>query len=214
MLFRKSPGKFWNLMASKYAASPINDREAYERKIQAIKSYLSADNNVLDIGCATGTQCIDIAGDVNRVTGIDISNKLLSIAEQRRVERNIVNVKFIETTVFDKRFQPQSFDVVMAFYVLHFIEDIDEIFERIHELLKPGAWFIFETACIGEKNKIMGKIIRLAGYIGILPLINLLTYDKLESALDKAGFILVDKTKFGNGRDAEFTLIVRKKPEA
>ena len=75
MLFKTSPEKFWNLIASKYAASPIQDRQAYETKIQKIKTYLAPDNVVLDIGCGTGTQCGDIAERVKQVTGIDISIK-------------------------------------------------------------------------------------------------------------------------------------------
>ena len=47
---------------------------------------------VLDIGCATGTQC-DVYDQVKHVTGIDISSKLLAVAEQRMQERGINNVR-------------------------------------------------------------------------------------------------------------------------
>ena len=210
MLFKTHPEKFWNLIASKYAASPIADRSAYETKIQKIKSYLNKENNVLDIGCATGTQCGDIADEINQITGIDISSKLLAIAKQRMAERKLNNVEFIQATVFDERFQPGSFDVVMAFYVLHFFEDIDAVFKRIHQLLKPGGVFISETACLGENNIVMQKVLRFAGQLGFLPLINLLTTEQLEQALDKAGFTLLDKTRFSHQPDTGYTLIVRK----
>ena len=209
MLFRKSPEKFWNLIASKYAASPIADIAAYEKKIERLKSYLSPEHHVLDLGCGTGTQCDDLASNVKQVTGIDISSKLLAIAEQRKAERKIENVEFIHTTVFDKRFEPGSFDVVTAFYVLHFFEDIDEVIRRIYGLLKPGGLFILETACMGEKNKIVGKQVRLAGKLGFLPLINLLTTRQLEQALVQAGFSIVEKTKFSELND-EYTLIAKK----
>ena len=98
MLFKESPEKFWNLIASKYAASPIQDRPAYETKIQKIKTYLTPDKVALDIGCGTGTQCGDIADNVKQVTGIDISRKLLAIAEQRKAERQLDNVEFLQTS--------------------------------------------------------------------------------------------------------------------
>ena len=209
MLFRESPEKFWNLIASKYAASPISDIAAYEKKIEKLKSCVSPENHVLDIGCGTGTQCGDLANNVKQVTGIDISSKLLALAEQRKAERKFENVKFIQTTVFDKCFEPDSFDVVMAFYVLHFIEDIDEVVRRIYVLLKPDGLFILETACLGEKNKIMGKFLRLAGKSGLLPLINLLTTQQIEQTLEQAGFSIVDKVKFSESID-EYTLIAKK----
>lgn len=210
MLFKTSPEKFWNLIASRYAASPISDRAAYETKIRKIKTYLSAEHIVLDIGCGTGTQCGDIADNVKQVTGIDISSKLLAIAGQRMAERKLENVGFLQTTVFDKRFAPGSIDVVMAFHVLHFYEDIDRVFKRVHDLLKPGGLFISETACLGEKNQVTARLLRFAGQLGLLPLINLLTTQQLEQALETAGFTIVDKTKFSDSPDAEFTLIARK----
>jgi ubiquinone/menaquinone biosynthesis C-methylase UbiE len=210
MLFKTSPEKFWNLISSKYAKSPIPDRPAYETKIQKIKTFLTKESIVLDIGCGTGTQCGDIAGEVKQVTGIDISSKLLAIAEQRKADRKADNIEFIQTTLFDARFQPGSFDVVTAFYVLHLIEDTDAVFKRIHELLKPGGLFISETACLGEKSKIAGRLLRIMGQLGLIPLINQLTTQQLEQALAKSGFSMIDKTRFSRNSDAEFTLIARK----
>lgn len=210
MLFKKSPEKFWDLIGSMYAASPIKDMAAYETKIEKIKSYLSPEDVLLDIGCGTGTQCDDLAGNVKQVTGIDISGKLLAIAEQRKAERKLDNVEFIKTSLFDERLQAGHFNVVMAFYVLHFFEDIDAVFRRIHDLVKPGGLFISETACLGDKNKTGGRLIRFAGYLGFLPRMNLLTTRQIEQALEKAGFSVVDKIRFSDSND-EYTLIAKKK---
>jgi len=117
---------------------------------------------------------------------------------------------FLQTSLFDELFQPGSFDVVMAFHVLHFFEDVDAVFMRIHDLLKPHGMFISETACLGEKNKLMGKVLRVACHLGFLPLTNLLTTRQLEEALEKAGFRIVDRTRFSDRSDADFTLIAKK----
>ena len=98
----------------------------------------------------------------------------------------------------------------MAFFVLHFFEDIDVAFKRVHELLKPGGIFISETACMGDKNKLSGSLLRFAGRLGLLPEINLLTTQQLEQSLERTGFRIIEKTKFSNRPDAEFTLIAKK----
>ena len=210
MLFRNSPEKFWDLISSKYAASPISDRSAYETKIARLKTCLSPEMSVLDIGCGTGTQCGDIADRVNQVTGIDISGKLLAIAEERMAERNLDNIGFIRTSVFDERLKPSSYDVVMAFFVLHFFDDIDAVFKRIHTLLKPGGLFISETACLGNKSRFVGGLLQFAGLLGFLPSINLLTTQQLEQSLKSNGFQIIEKTKFSKKPDAEFTLIAKR----
>ena len=209
MIFRKSPEKFWDLISARYAASPISDVTAYETKIEKIKSYLSPDDVVLDIGCGTGTQCGDLAANVKQVTGIDISGKLLAIAEQRKAERKLDNIDFIKTSLYDERLKADGFDAVMAFYVLHLVEDLDAAVRRVHALLKPGGLFISETACLGEKSQMTGKLVRFAGRLGVLPRINLLTTRQLERALEKAEFILVDEVRFSES-NAEYTLFARK----
>ena len=209
MLFRSSPEKFWNLIAQKYAASPISDIAAYQRKTEKLKSYLSPEDFVLDVGCGTGTQCDDFANNVKQVIGFDISSKLLAIAEKRKVERKINNVEFVQTTVFDGRFKSDGFNVVMAFYVLHFCEDIDEVIRRIYDILKPGGLFILETVCLGDKNLFTGKLIRSVGKLGFLPLINLLSTQQIELALEQAGFSVVEKTKFSES-NAEYTMVFKK----
>ena len=211
MLFSSSPEKFWNLIAKKYANDPIADLQAYRTKIGKLKSYLSPGMTVLDIGCATGTQCGDIAGHVKQVTGIDISSKLLAIAQQRMAERDISNVDFIETSAFDERFKPGDFDVVMAFHVLHFFENPDVIVKRIHDLLKPGGVFISETGCLADRSQTLARMLRIMGTIGLLPKITMLHDQQLQDAFHNAGFEIIDRTKYSSHPDAEFTYVARKK---
>ena len=134
---------------------------------------------------------------------------MLTIAEQRKAARKLDNIEFIKTSLYDERLKAESFDIVMAFYVLHFLEDLDAVVKRIHALLKPGGLFISETACLGEKSKMAGKLLRFAGHLGFLPKINLLTTMQLEQAMEQAGFILDDKVQFSES-NAEYTLFARK----
>jgi len=209
MIFRKSPEAFWNLISSKYAATPISNKAAYEMKIKHIKTYLQPEFRVLDFGCGTGTQCGDIANTVKQVIGIDTSYKLVNIANMRKSERKLENVEFINTTLFDERFVHESFDVVVAFYVLHLVRDIDAIFNRIFSLLKPGGIFILETACLGDKNKLLSKTIQFAGQLGLLPMMNLLTTRQLEQEINKLGLTILEK-KIYNPSNPEYTFITKK----
>ena len=209
MLFRSSPEKFWDLIATQYAASPIKDMQAYEKKITQLKTYLKPSYTILDIGCGTGTQCMDLSDSVTHVTGVDHSTRLLKVAEQRKIERKLDNVNFVKASLDDMNFPAREFDVVMAFYVLHFCEDVEELFQRIHSWLKPGGLLITESYCLGEKNIFQRFWLRFAGLIGIMPLISLLTYKQLEQILINTGFTLVEKTQFST-KFNEYTLIARK----
>ena len=87
-----------------------------------------------------------------------------------------------------------------------------DVLEKIHDLLKSDGVFISETTCLGEKNKLTGRLLRFMGHLGLLPKINLLTTRQLEQALEKSGFRIVDKIRFSDNSDSEFTLFA-KKPE-
>ena len=45
---------FWDKIAQKYSQKPVDDPEAFERKIAITKRLLRPDSRVLDVGCGTG----------------------------------------------------------------------------------------------------------------------------------------------------------------
>lgn len=46
---------FWNELAERYAAKPVELSEAFERKIEITKSHMRPHDVVLDVGCGTGS---------------------------------------------------------------------------------------------------------------------------------------------------------------
>lgn len=72
------------------------------RTIENAMKYLNANDIVLDLGCATGTKAIELSGKVKSVVGIDISAKMVELAQKKVIERNLKNVEFIKTTIFDE----------------------------------------------------------------------------------------------------------------
>ncbi|NLD99196.1 MAG: class I SAM-dependent methyltransferase [Fibrobacter sp.] len=62
--------------------------------IEKVKAFLKADYAVLDYGCATGNDAFAISGFVKHVDAIDISPKMISIANRRAVENKITNALF------------------------------------------------------------------------------------------------------------------------
>ena len=82
--------KFWNWLAKNY------DDEVGEQTVELTKKYLGKSDTVLDYGCARGAYTIALAGDVNEIRGIDISPKMIEIAES-----NSNDISFEKATIFD-----------------------------------------------------------------------------------------------------------------
>ena len=145
--------KIWNLIATNYDESEKHFRDIHRENLKKTKKYLRPGDMVLDFGCGTGTQALGIAADVKEVYGIDTSSKMIEIAKIKANRNRTMNVVFSQSTIFDERLKKGSFDVVMAFNILHYLEDTTKFMQRINQLLKPGGLFISSTECMGEEDK-------------------------------------------------------------
>ena len=147
-----NPERFWDRAASGYDSADERPDEAQLRMLQKTRKYLNARDVVLDFGCATGANALELAGYVGHIEGIDISSKMIELATDRAIERGIKNATFQQATLPDAPYEAGTFDVVMAFNVLHLLDDRRTVIQRIADLLKPGGYFISITPCLKEKK--------------------------------------------------------------
>lgn len=96
---------------------------------------------VLDLGCGYGWHCQYAASKgATKVIGIDLSEKMLQEAAQLN---NSDVIEYYQSGIEDFDYPNESFDVVISSLALHYIENLDEIFQRIYRTLLPGGLLIF-----------------------------------------------------------------------
>lgn len=94
---------------------------------------------VLDLGCGYGENCAEFkARGAPRVSGVDISEKMLAIA----VEEN-PDIVFLRADMSDLSFIEDKYDVVFSSLAVHYIEDFSAFVKGVYEVLNPGGYFIF-----------------------------------------------------------------------
>ncbi len=184
--------KFWDKMAGQF-----DKRAKYfeQPPVEKSKKYLNGSYIVLDYGCATGTVTSEISDSVKEIYGIDISSKMIDVAKRKANEHKNKNTYFAQSTIFDERFKRESFDVILAFHILHFPEDTQKVMQRINELLKPGGLIISVTACMGEKTFI--NILQFLFFsplikLGIIPYMRFFKMSELEDSITNANFQIVE----------------------
>jgi 2-polyprenyl-3-methyl-5-hydroxy-6-metoxy-1,4-benzoquinol methylase len=200
--------KFWNRLSKNYDKPDEINKVSEYTSIEYIKKYLKNSDIVLDLGCATGTIASSIADRVKEMHGIDISYKMIQIAKERAIERKIENIVFSKSTIFDKKYMRYSFNVILAFSILHLLEDIEKVMKRINEILKPGGYFFSLTPCLGEK-KLLGVLSCLGYKIGILPYVRSFRIDELEKLIADSNFHIVESKCLDNN-PLEFFIIAKK----
>ncbi len=201
--------KFWDRLVKNYDNETPNIGKNHIKTIEKIKEYLKDSNTVLDCGCATGAIANDIANNVKEIHGIDISSKMIQVAKRKASERNVVNVNYIKSTIFNENFKSNSYDAILAFNVLHLIEDTQMLLKRINVLLKPGGLLISSTACLGEKRTFLTALLLLLTKLRIIPQINFYKSSELESLITNENFQLVETVNKFQGSYSH--LIVAKK---
>jgi len=170
--------------------------------------YLRSSDHVLDFGCATGTKVFQLAGYAGNICGIDISGKMIKIARKRLSEGAIKNVEFFRGGIFDDRLKPGSYDVILAFNILHLLENASDTLERIRKLLKHGGTFISTTVCLGEQMKFKTKmqfyLFVLMQKAGLFPKIERYRFTQLEKLITGRDFRIIETIRGFNEMNFEF----------
>lgn len=182
------PEKFWDRIANNYDKEEQRDEKIHLQIIEKSIPYLRPTDTVLDFGCATGLAAAELSKYVKNIHAIDFSSKMIAIAKAKVEQQNI---EFIHTTIFDDRLTPNSYDVILAFFVLHLMEDPALIIRKIHELLRPGGILLAVTPCMGNKPLLNG-LFSILGRFGLVPQIKSFKLNELEQLLRRGGFEITE----------------------
>lgn len=122
------------LLALYITPDVIAQREQFLRALEP-----SVGERVQDVGSGPGLLAAAIAeatGPSGRVSGIDISEPLLSIAKAHCSHLSWVDFRQADATQLP--FPDHAFDAAIATQVLEFVRDVDAVLSEVHRVLRPG----------------------------------------------------------------------------
>jgi 2-polyprenyl-3-methyl-5-hydroxy-6-metoxy-1,4-benzoquinol methylase len=206
-----NPSRFWDVIAKRYAKSPVGNAAAYQKKLDITRSYLKPDMDVLEFGCGTGTTAIHHAPRVNHIQAVDFSRKMVAIAQAKADAAGLTNITFQRAGIDDFNPGAGQYDAIMGHSILHLLKNWRQVIGRVQTMLKPGGVFVSSTTCVGGQGGIMRYLLPAGNAIGLLPPVQFFTVSDLVDAMTGAGFA-IDHQWRPEGSDAVF--IVAKKPGA
>ena len=96
---------------------------------------------ILDLGCGSGERCVDyIKRGAVKVTGVDISEKMLSVAQR---ENSDPHITYLKMPMEDINAINETFDVVISSLAFHYVEDFQGVVRNVSRLIKKSGSFIF-----------------------------------------------------------------------
>jgi ubiquinone/menaquinone biosynthesis C-methylase UbiE len=192
--------KFWDKIAERYAKRPIADEAVYQKKLQVTREHFRPGMEVLEFGCGTGSTAIAHAPYVKHIQAIDISSKMIEIAQSKADAKKIENVTFKCSTIEELSVREHTLDAVLGLSILHLLENKEEVIARVHRMLKPGGIFVTSTACIGDTMKFFKAIVPIGRFLRLIPVVKIFTTTELEESLTAGGFSIDSQWQPGKGK--------------
>ena len=186
----KEGGWFWDVIAKRYDKQTHKD-ENYARAVDRFALYLRADHTVLDYACGTGVISFRIAGLVKQVHAIDTSARMIQLANQRARECRVCNVRFEQKSLLDERLGAGTYDVLLAFNILHLLDDARVAVDRAARLLKPGGLLVSSTPCLGEAGILLRALLPLVSKV-ILSHLRVFRMDQVRDLIRDGGFQILE----------------------
>ena len=101
------------------------------------------------------------------------------------------------------------FDAICAFSLLHLIEDVPNVLDRVREQLKPGGLFMSKTECLKNRSVMVRALVPVLTAMGIAPRVTFLSAGDLRRLLRAAGFEIEQTAYFGAKRTNPFIVARR-----
>jgi predicted TPR repeat methyltransferase len=104
--------------------------------------------DVLDLGCGTGLSGVALRRLAGRLTGIDLSPRMLARARERGLYVSLIEGDLVQVLAG----QVASYDLVAAADVFVYIGDLEAVVASVRQALRPGGWLAFsvESLSAGE----------------------------------------------------------------
>jgi phosphatidylethanolamine/phosphatidyl-N-methylethanolamine N-methyltransferase len=142
---------------------------------------------ILEVGVGTGLSLPDYHPD-NRIVGIDASAEMLKIARERVDKRQLRNIEALaEMDAQNMTFPDDSFDVVVAMYVMTVVEDPQAVMEELKRVCKPGGDIYIVNHFSAEKaglrlkfERMIANFAELLGWHADMPMSPLLSNAGIE----------------------------------
>ena len=204
--------RFWDRIARKYAADPIADTAGYENTLQRVQALLSAEQQVLEIGCGTGSTALRLAPFTRHLLATDVSPGMIAIAREKLAAQPVPQLSFAVADADAPAAGQTAYDVVLAVNLLHLVDDLDRALQQATQALRPGGLLVSKTPCISLMNPLIPYLaLPVMRMIGKAPHVLCFDAKELQSAITRQGLEIVSLEWHGTrGKDIRPFSVARK----
>jgi phosphatidylethanolamine/phosphatidyl-N-methylethanolamine N-methyltransferase len=180
-------------------------------RMRTVDQINKHDGRVLEVGVGTGISLPHYKRSL-KVTAIDLSPQMLKRARERVEKEGLRHVEAVlEMDAGVMTFPDDSFDVVVAMYVLTVVPDPQQVMAELERVCRPGGQvivvnhFSHEKGLRGSVEKALAPFARTLGWRPEFPVETILTCERLrmKAAMPLRPFGLFTMIKFEKTPEGE-----------
>lgn len=153
----------------KHKYNVSNDSYMILRKYKAVEimnAYLasgfSEDTRILDAGCGPGILLDYFDQSCVNYFGLDISTEMLMIAKSYSSQGDVnAHINFLRGDLEALPFKSDSFDIVLSFGVIEYMNNDDEFLREFYRVLKPEGYLLTAVTNKYAYNLMLDDLIEL-----------------------------------------------------
>jgi SAM-dependent methyltransferase len=124
---------------------------------QLIQTHFALDGNdkIIDLGCGAGYLTFGLSRFSKHVEGVDVSRKMIEIAQDRDKEKRI---KWICRSIENFDFGSENYSLIISYESFHLFSNTSELVKKCTQGLRPGGFFCVGW-CLFQWEEILKDII-------------------------------------------------------
>jgi SAM-dependent methyltransferase len=140
-----------NAYRDRYRAMRPGWQTSGEQLEALVRSHLSSQSHVLDLGCGRGGVVELFWRDVRLAAGLDPD--VPSLAEHRAAGMPVIRGRGENLP-----FAAASFDLIVCLWVLEHLDQPDVVFQEVRRVLRPGGHFVLLTPNLRNPLLLMNRL--------------------------------------------------------
>jgi ubiquinone/menaquinone biosynthesis C-methylase UbiE len=165
---RERDRDYWERHALDYDASLRVLSRPLPRMLELTVQAVRGSDSVLEVAAGTGLVTTAIAANVGRLTATDYTPAMVRVLRERAGQLGLANVTCEQADIYGLRYEPESFDAVVAANVLHLVPDLPGALAALRRMVRPSGKLVLPTFCHDQTllSAVVSRALALTGFPG------------------------------------------------